>query len=158
MFSIFKKTPIDRFDTVEGENKGKYRFLSNFYPAPLVWRGEKYDTSEHAYQAEKFIMRDPEYAEEIRNAKTAGKAKRLGQRPRPLDEDNKWWDDMKYKRMENIVRAKFKQNWKLRWKLRMTGKRELIEGNTWGDTYWGVCDDVGENHLGKILMKIREEL
>jgi predicted NAD-dependent protein-ADP-ribosyltransferase YbiA (DUF1768 family) len=35
---------------------------------------------------------------------------------------------------------------------------ELIEGNWWGDTYWGVCNGVGENHLGKLLMKIRDYL
>jgi len=39
-----------------------------------------------------------------------------------------------------------------------TGKSELIEGNTWGDTFWGVSGVIGQNNLGKILMKIREEL
>ena len=38
-----------------------------------------------------------------------------------------------------------------------TGDAILIEGNTWGDTYWGVCDGVGENRLGKLLMEVREE-
>lgn len=40
--------------------------------------------------------------------------------------------------------------------LKATGEQQIIEGNTWGDTYWGTCNDVGHNHLGKILMKIRE--
>ena len=39
-----------------------------------------------------------------------------------------------------------------------TGDAELVEGNTWNDTYWGVCNGVGHNHLGKILMQVRQEL
>ena len=39
-----------------------------------------------------------------------------------------------------------------------TNNEELIEGNTWNDTYWGVCNGRGQNHLGKILMKVRSLL
>ena len=39
-----------------------------------------------------------------------------------------------------------------------TGTEELVEGNDWGDTYWGVCKGTGKNMLGKILMEVREEL
>ena len=46
----------------------------------------------------------------------------------------------------------------LRTKLADTEDEELIEGNTWNDTYWGVCRGVGENHLGKLLMEVREML
>lgn len=62
--------------------------------------------------------------------------------------------------MEEIVRAKFLQNPHLAGKLLATKERQLVEGNTWGDTYWGV--DIrtgqGENHLGRILMQVRNEL
>jgi predicted NAD-dependent protein-ADP-ribosyltransferase YbiA (DUF1768 family) len=58
--------------------------------------------------------------------------------------------------MLNLLRQKF-QNPELREKLLCTGKLELIEGNYWGDTYWGVCRGVGENRLGKLLMLVREE-
>ena len=37
-------------------------------------------------------------------------------------------------------------------------QQELVEGNTWGDKVWGVCDGVGENNLGKTLMRIRDAL
>lgn len=47
---------------------------------------------------------------------------------------------------------------KLRSQLLSTGTAELVEGNWWNDRYWGVCNGRGENHLGKILMRIREEL
>jgi len=58
--------------------------------------------------------------------------------------------------MRKIVFNKFQRNDRLREQLLMTGDKVLIEANSWGDVYWGVCDGVGENHLGKILMKTRE--
>ena len=39
-----------------------------------------------------------------------------------------------------------------------TGEEYLVEGNTWGDKYWGVCGGIGLNHLGKLLMQVRDEL
>lgn len=43
-------------------------------------------------------------------------------------------------------------------KLLATRDRMLIEGNDWGDTFWGMVDGEGENNLGKILMRVREEI
>ena len=60
--------------------------------------------------------------------------------------------------MYEIVKDKFSRNPELRVKLLNTGDIELIEGNYWGDTFWGVCNGKGENHLGKILMRVRKEL
>ena len=62
--------------------------------------------------------------------------------------------------MEGIVRAKFTQNAGLAEQLIATGDRELVEGNNWHDTFWGADGKTGEgeNHLGRILMKIRGEL
>lgn len=60
--------------------------------------------------------------------------------------------------MHDIVRAKFEQNPDLRQKLLSTGSEELIEGNTWGDTFWGVCKGSGQNWLGRILMFVRDEV
>jgi len=57
--------------------------------------------------------------------------------------------------MEDIVRSKFVNNPLLYVKLDETNPHELVEGNWWGDKYWGVCKGVGENKLGKILMKVR---
>ena len=39
-----------------------------------------------------------------------------------------------------------------------TEDSELIFGNTWNDRVWGICRGTGENLLGKILMKVRQEL
>lgn len=60
--------------------------------------------------------------------------------------------------MEDIVRDKFTRNEDLKAMLLATGDEGLIEGNWWGDTFWGECKGQGENHLGRILMKIRREL
>lgn len=68
------------------------------------------------------------------------------------------WEEVKDKVMYEIVLAKFTQNPDLKEKLLATGDEYLEEGNTWGDTIWGTVDGVGENRLGKILMRVRDEL
>lgn len=61
--------------------------------------------------------------------------------------------------MSGLVRQKFNHRYpELRTKLLSTGDLEIIEGNHWGDTFWGVCNGTGENHLGRILMQVREDL
>lgn len=131
--------------------QGEYRFLSNFYPSEVELDGMVYPTIEHAFQAAKTLNLD--MRESIRQASTPGKAKRLG-RIAPLRAD--WLGvrlDVKY----GLVKQKFSKE-PLRTKLLNTGDAELIEGNWWGDTFWGVCMGKGENNLGKILMRVREEL
>ena len=84
--------------------------------------------------------------------KTPGQVKRSGTRVQ-LRED---WEDIKLNIMEEVNYLKFAQHKDLRVKLLATGQEELVEGNTWGDKFWGVCDNEGQNWLGKILMKVRE--
>lgn len=129
---------------------GKWEALSNFYQSPIIWRGHVWDTAEHAYQTAK--TDDLVWQRKIRLARTPGVAKRLG-RLCPMRET---WDAEKLSVMEQILRQKFK-NVVPAGVLGSTGNAILIEGNTWGDTYWGVCGGVGENHLGRLLMKIRPE-
>ena len=85
-----------------------------------------------------------------------GKCKGMGRRVK-LRPD---WEQVKVGLMEEIVRAKFTQNEELKRLLLATGDKRLAEGNTWGDTFWGVDlrTGQGENHLGRILMKVRGEL
>lgn len=68
------------------------------------------------------------------------------------------WEDVKFDVMYDIVKAKFTQNEDLKRKLLDTEGYYLEEGNNWGDKIWGVVNGVGENHLGKILMRVRNEL
>ncbi len=142
--SLIMKSVIDRFD-------GHYNFLSNFYPDPVTYGPITYRTAEHAYQTAKFL--DSKVRQVIITAKTPGAAKKFG-RSFPMRSD---WEKVKVKVMEDVLAAKF-SNPILREKLLDTGDSELIEGNTWGDRYWGVCGGSGENVLGKLLMKLREHL
>ncbi len=68
------------------------------------------------------------------------------------------WDNIKFKMMLDIVSIKFLVNKDLAKLLLSTGDKELIEGNYWRDTYWGVYNGIGKNLLGKILMKVRSDL
>ena len=133
--------------------RGKYFFLSNFYPAPVMYKGLTYQNNEAAFQAQKT------FSPELQTTFTTlapSDAKRKGRHVR-LRQD---WEQVKDRIMEEIVRAKFIQNPKLKEQLLSTGDAILIEGNTWNDRYWGVDarSGIGENHLGKILMKVRSEL
>lgn len=128
---------------------GPYRWLSNFWPCIVVYEGMEYPSSEHAYQAAKFKSNTVRIL--IRNSVTPGRAKRKA-RQLYMRSD---WDDVKVDIMSRIVYDKFIRTKNLRDALLATKDAELIEGNTWDDTFWGSCNGVGENHLGKILMDVR---
>ena len=131
--------------------KGKYFFLSNFFTANVNWEGRTYLNNEAAFQSAKCIndkMRDKFMNMNPSQAKSAGRRVNLRHD----------WEDIKEDVMYEVCRAKFTQNVELGKKLIETGDAILIEGNDWGDKTWGMVNNVGQNKLGKILMKIREEL
>jgi N-glycosidase YbiA len=136
-------TRIDSFS-------GRYRFLSNFFPCSVEYEGMPYPSTEHAYQAAKTTSSGLRFV--LFTHGTPGEAKKRG-RGVPLRPD---WEQIKLSVMLELLRKKF-SNPELRDMLLATGDAELIEGNTWGDRFWGVCNGVGENHLGKLLMQVREE-
>ena len=131
--------------------RDEYRFLSNFWFVDVEFEGIVYPSIEHAYVAAKTL--DESKRLEISKVRTPGEVKRLG-RSLELRED---WEDVKLDVMKELVTKKF-NNSKLKRQLLATKDQELVEGNTWGDTFWGVCRDKGSNHLGKILMQVRQEL
>jgi len=92
----------------------------------------------------------------IRDADTPYLAKKRG-RSVNIRED---WEEVKVDIMRKGLKAKFTQNESLKQKLLKTGDAYLEEGNDWGDTFWGVDLDTGkgQNHLGKMLMKLRDDL
>lgn len=137
--------PIDSFS-------GEYRFLSNFWPSPITYKKQEWPTVEHAFQAAKAV--EPISAEAIRISRSPGIAKRLG---RTLFQMRPDWNEVRVGIMSELCVLKFKQNPDLMEQLKATGDAELIEGNTWGDTFWGVCKGEGKNFLGKILMEIRDD-
>lgn len=130
---------------------GEHRFLSNFWHAEFELRGLTFPTAEHCYQAAKTI--DLVSLSRVMRASSPAAAKRIGQQIRIRPD----WDQVKLDFMGQILRAKFALP-HLAERLRATGDAHLEETNTWGDTYWGVCNGRGENHLGRLLMEIRKEI
>jgi ribA/ribD-fused uncharacterized protein len=136
---------ISQFDT-------EWSDFSNFAHSPLVFQGRTYPTAEHAYQASKVY--DPENQLRVQYSRSAGEAKILGN----LYKDHSVSDLAKVSVMADILRMKFSTNRYFADLLLSTNDRVIEEGNTWGDTFWGVCNGIGENHLGNILMLVRNEL
>lgn len=141
-----------------GPFKGEYSFLSNFqwFDTPMQYDGMEFKTNEHFYQAMKFKARtDREYI-------AGHPSKGLKQKVRDLAHfQREDWHYIKMRVMEYGLRYKFSsKNPSLRLKLLDTGTIPLVEYNWWGDTFWGVdiSTNEGENHLGKLLMRIRSEL
>jgi ribA/ribD-fused uncharacterized protein len=132
---------------------GPHRFLSNFYytDLPIVCdMGISYPSVEHAYQAHKTL--DINERKQIALLPSASASKKYSH-TMTVRED---WKSVRMGIMENLLRQKFSQP-SFKRRLLETGNQELIEGNTWHDTFWGVCNGVGSNNLGKLLMMIREE-
>lgn len=131
----------------------QYDFLSNFYPAAIEYNGLRYYSAEAAFQAQKCV--NPEERKQFSEL-YADEAKKLG---RKVD-CRRDWETVKLGVMSEIVRTKFFQNRFLAQWLVDTGKKPLREGNHWHDVFWGVDGKTGEgeNHLGCILMDVRDEL
>lgn len=130
---------------------GHHRFLSNFYPSPIEVDGLVYPTVEHAFQAAKTDSVIEK--EKIRRAQKPGTAKAWGKKV-TLRGD---WEQVKVGIMLSLLRKKFHDK-VLRSMLLATGDEKLVEGNFWGDTFWGVYKGKGQNMLGMLLMEVRREV
>ncbi len=133
---------------------GEFGCFSNFSPHPVALKGQTWPTSEHYFQAQKFPGAPDE--EEIRQAKSPMIAARMGRsRKRPLRQD---WESVKDSIMHEAVLAKFTQHADLRGILLATGDATIVE-HTKNDSYWGDGGDgSGKNMLGRILVRVRNEL
>lgn len=137
----------------------EWAFLSNYYPQEIEFEGITYPTNEHFFQAMKTL--DINKRRAIANASTPGLAKKMG-RSVSLRPD---WEDIKEDVMLEGLYRKFANDELADWLLD-TGDEELVEGNFWQDNFWGVCycekcrtqGIQGQNHLGKLLMKVREKI
>lgn len=134
----------------------QYLFLSNFYEGKeFIYKGMKFTNGESAFQSQKDLRRQKEF-----EMLGSSQSKKLG-RNGLLRED---WEEVKDQVMYDVCYAKFSQDEELKQKLLNTGDMELVEGNYHGDRIWGKTYSqktntwVGENRLGRILMKIRGEL
>jgi N-glycosidase YbiA len=134
--------------------RDEYGEFSNFAAFPIALDGKTWPTSEHYFQALKFL--DDAIRETIRQAKSPMIAARMGRdRAKPLRPD---WETVKDDVMRTAVRAKFTQHEELKRLLLATGDATIVE-HTENDSYWGDGGDgTGKNMLGRILMEVRDEL
>ena len=138
--------------------RGKFAFLSNFHPSRIEYQGITYPTVEHAYQAAKFQDRETKLM--IAALKTPGDAKRAGKYRKMSGAAARKWDVDRVEVMMELIRIKFSRDPMRALLLGMTWDWKLVEGNWWGDKFWGVDGKTGEgmNILGEILMIVRKEI
>jgi hypothetical protein len=127
----------------------EYRFLSNFHLCNIDINGIIYPSAENAYMSLKTNS-----LEDKKNfaRMTPKEAKSFGKTVTLIE----GWSEYRLPAMEMVLEKKFSIPY-LTEMLLSTGDKYLEETNYWRDTFWGVCKDVGENNLGKILMKIRDQ-
>lgn len=132
--------------------------FSNFSSFQVKWRGKTWMTSEHAYQASRFMGRNkkPTVVEKIFKARSADDAYKIAQKHKEKSFED--YRDQDLMDMESILRAKLRQNPYVRHKLAQTGNRTIVEDSP-VDGFWGWGKDKkGRNELGKLWMKLRKEL
>lgn len=167
------------------DDKSPYYEFCNFYPSEIEYKGRKYQTSEHAYQSQKFTN-NIYYLDLVANSDTPNKCFSLANQKKGRF-TSKWfvnkniygsltvneaidnsllynfkpienWENLKDQIMFEIVYCKFSQNLRLKEILLNTGDQILVE-NSPRDNYWGIgSEGNGQNKLGKILMYVRKLL
>lgn len=143
---------MDHMPDIITRFRGPFKFLSNLYPTPITYKGNTYCCLEAAYQAQKSL--DPAIQERFANIRLPYKARGMGQRIKTIRPD---WFDIRISIMVELLYIKFSHPQLKEW-LQCTGQSKIVECNTWGDTFWGIYNGVGENHLGTLLMKVRDTL
>ena len=135
---------------------GEFGAFSNFSRHPIVLGKKKYKTTEHYYQAQKFVKTDTLYALKVAKAKQPRQAARMGRnRSKKLRSD---WESVKVGVMRKALRAKAEQHDSIKELLLSTGDRKIIEDSP-NDGYWGCgADGKGRNMLGRLWMEVRQEL
>lgn len=161
----------------------QHTFLSNFYAVPIIYQNRLYSSVEQAYLRQKFdseqlaklnskqkrelneillikgiIIQQSNFSKAFNDFNyPAGVLKRFSKKLKEWGMEDKNWDDKRLNLMIELLIQKY-SNESLMQKLLETGDKFLIEGNTWNDTFWGVCNGQGRNYLGRILMNIREKI
>ena len=155
-FRQFRDPELVVDGSIVGFYPREFYVLSNFASFQVDWRGRRWMTSEHAYQAAHFFETAPELAEQIFEARSSHEAYKIAKANADKAPSN--WDDIKIGIMEEIVRAKCEQNPYVKQKLLETLDVEIVEDSP-KDDFWGWGEDHnGRNELGKRWMKLRDEL
>ncbi|EKM52578.1 uncharacterized protein PHACADRAFT_100358 [Phanerochaete carnosa HHB-10118-sp] len=132
-----------------------YYEFTNFSPHPIQYQGKLYPTSEHLFQAYKFLSTRPDLAERVRTTPTPRAALEEATRMRKLQRSD--WFDVNISVMDQVLEAKFTQNAQLKKLLLDTGERDIIEDSP-VDSFWGCgADGQGRNELGKALVRLRKK-
>ena len=152
-------------DFSDGLNKetdqAVYFFTPAFHPFDSfsahrvkIW-GLEFPTAEHAFQWKKFSQVMPDISALILEAPSPEAAKQISIENKKYMSEN--WHQEKVAVMEEIFRAKAEQNQDVREALKRSGKRQIIE-NSPVDSFWGIGPNGdGQNMVGKIWMKIRDD-
>lgn len=136
---------------------GEYRWLSNFTPVDIEFRGNIFPSVEHAYVSAK--SKDPKFIKTCMDSNNSpGKIKRLCRSIEIVSN----WSEVKDLVMSELVNKKFNTE-PFKTLLINTGDSIIVETNKWHDNYWGSCrcvrcGDRGKNTLGKLIMRIRDDI
>lgn len=140
------------------EFQGQNRFLSNFWACEIDAYGYTVASPEHAYVMSKTNNLDDRHL--IAQIESSGQVKRFG---KSITLRPDWDDALRLRIMRALTIQKYARHAYLAQRLLDTYPQEVIEGNTWHDKFFGRChchrcNGKGENHLGQILMDVREQL
>lgn len=138
------------------EFQGNYRWLSNFAPVDIQIDNRIYPSVEHAYMAMKAPDNDEWKNFCANKSNSAGKVKKAS---RAIKLRHDWNDELRLILMSGLLMIKFTQE-PFRSQLISTGNQNIQEGNYWNDKFFGIClkTGEGENHLGRLIMNIRDKI
>ena len=146
----------EKMDEVIGFYPREFYPFDNFSSFKVEWNGYLFSSVEEAYQAASFMGSDEELVEKIKKSHSADEAQRIAYANR--DKRREDWDDVKVSIMEELLRLKIEQNPYVKKKLLQTGDYMIVEDSP-KDDFWGWGPNRnGQNNLGKLWMKLREEL
>lgn len=146
----------EKFDSFIGFYPREFFCFDNFSSFAVVYKGIKYPTVEHAYQSLRFIETAPKIAKEILECFSAHEAQKIAYKNK--DKQNPNWDKIKVGIMEELLRLKLEQNPYVKHKLLQTKDYMICEDSP-KDDFWGIGENRdGQNQLGRLWMKLRDEL
>lgn len=146
----------EKMDEVIGFYPREFYPFDNFSSFKVEWNGYLFSSVEEAYQAASFMGNDEDLVEKIKKSHSADEAQRIAYANR--DKRREDWDDVKVSIMEELLRLKIEQNPYVKKKLLQTEDYMIVEDSP-KDDFWGWGPNRnGQNNLGKLWMKLREEL
>jgi predicted NAD-dependent protein-ADP-ribosyltransferase YbiA (DUF1768 family) len=148
------KLAKQKFEIIDNFNE-EFSFLNNSYPSEVFFEGKIYPSIFNAYQASRTV--NDFFRKLLQKTQTPEKIYEIAvQITDPID-----WNTKRLLIMEKLIRDKFIRNSYLKQELLNTLNRDLLNTfsiKTESNVFWGVFKNEGENHLGKILMRVREDI